>query len=372
MNASHLRPWWKYAIIFLPVLLLVILAIYLVATREHEAATPTLAKELIFADWEGDMPQSVLDAFTREFGVKVIYEIYQTQEGMLDKIHAGQQVDVLVLESRFVPQAKEDGLLRRISYQNVTNFKNISANFRGLAYDPENEYSIPFNWGTTGLVVREDLVEAPVTRWADLWDKRYTGRTAIWLYQTREVIGIALKSLGYSANSENEQELQAALAKLIELKQHVIYLEDYDSAYSGEAMASGQIVLSMGYAGDVFAGRKLNEKITYVYPEEGALLWGDNFVIPSNSPNPTTAEVFINFLLRPDINAQIANENYYATPNEAALAFIDPQILNDRAIFPPSATLKNMEIILPLSSQGQELYARIWKQFIAAEPTRQP
>jgi spermidine/putrescine transport system substrate-binding protein len=186
------------------------------------------------------------------------------------------------------------------------------------------------------------------------------------------VIALTLKSLGYSANSENPDELQAALERLIQLKPGVVFLNDQDIDSLAKAEASGQVVAGMGYAGDAFAGQKLNAAITYVYPKEGALLWGDTFVIPADSPNPHTAEIFLNFLLRPEISAEIANSNHYATPNEAAFPLIDPEIFNDPFIFPPSDSLKNMEIILPLSSQGQALYDRIWAQFLAAEPVGQP
>jgi spermidine/putrescine transport system substrate-binding protein len=329
---------------------------------------PSLAEELVFADWEGDMPQSVLDAFTAEYGVKVRYHAYEVQEEAMDEIRNGMQVDVLVLESRFIPQMVREHLLARINYQNVTNFKNISPNFRGLVYDPDNEYSIPYNWGTTALVVRTDLAEQPITRWADLWDPRYAGRTAIWVGQTREVIAIALKSLGYSANSEDPRELQDALEHLINLKKNVIFLEDYKLTDLPQIIADGQIVAAMGYAGDIIAAQQFNAKIAYVYPQEGALLWGDTFVIPVTSQNSYPAEVFLNFLLRPDMNAQIANENYYATPNEAAFPFIDPQILNDPVIFPPNESLRNAEIILPLSPEGQKLYDEVWERFLAAQP----
>ncbi len=362
----------KHAIFMGFLVTLLAFGLLLTGCRSARPTASPLARELIFSDWEGDMPQSVLDAFTAQTGVKVIYTPYTAQEGLLDAIRAGQRMDVLVLESRFIPLWVQAGLLRPINYHNVPNFKNISPNFRGLAYDPDNTYSIPFNWGTTALVVRPDLVQAPVTRWADLWDPRYAGHVAIWPGEQREVIALTLKSLGFSANSENPDELQAALDRLIPLKPNLVFLDDADVDSLAKAAASGQVVVAMGYAGDVIAAQALHVDLDYVYPEEGALLWGDNFVIPADSPNPSTAELFLNFLLSPEINAQIANQNHYATPNEAAFQFIDPDIRNDPKIFPPSDSLKNMEIILPLSAQGQALYDRIWAQFLAAAPVRQP
>jgi spermidine/putrescine transport system substrate-binding protein len=131
-------------------------------------------------------------------------------------------------------------------------------------------------------------------------------------------------------------------------------------------MSSGQAVIAMGYASDVLDGSEQNPSITYVLPKEGALLWNDTFIIPANSPNKSTAELFLNFLMRADINAKIANLNQYATPNEAAYPLIEPEILNNPLIFPPNADLVNAELILPLSPQGQQLYDKIWERFTTA------
>lgn len=340
---------------------------WLLACSRSVSFTPTptgLAEELIFYNWAGDMPESVLAAFTAEFGVKVNYRIYKTQEEAIEKMRAGQVYDVVTIESRLLPGLAQAGLLAEIDYHNVPNFKNISANFRDLAYDPGNRYSIPYNWGTTGLVVRSDLVKEPVTHWAALWDKRYAGKTAIWGSQPREVIALTLKSLGYSANSEDSAELEAALQRLLEIKPTLLRLEDFTLYNPADVLTNGQVVITMGYAADVLLAREKNPAITYVLPKEGALLWGDTFVIPANSNHKTTAEIFLNFLMRAEINAEIANQNLYATPNEAAFPFIQPEILNDPVIFPSQADLKNAEIILPLTPEGQKLYDEIWERFV--------
>lgn len=325
-----------------------------------------LAKEITLYDWEEDMPQSVLDAFTEEYDVKVNYLVYESQEDAIASIKAGQTYDVVVMESRFVPALAEAGLLAELHHQNLLNLKNLSASFRELAYDPGNTYSVPFNWGTTGLVVRSDLVAEPVTRWADLWDPRYAGRVGLWMGQHREVVSLVLKSLGYSANSEDPAELESVLERLLVLKPHVLTLEDFNLANAADMLASGQAVITMGYASDFLYGNEQNPAIVYVLPEEGALLWNDTFVIPANSPNQYTAELFLNFIMRPEVNAEIANENQYATPNEAAYPFIEPEILNSPVIFPPNEDLVDAELIQPLSPTGQQLYDEIWERFTTA------
>ena len=153
---------------------------------------------------------------------------------------------------------------------------------------------------------------------------------------------------------------------MIGLKPDMLALEDFALDSSAEVMASGQIRIAMGYAGDALTGNELNPAIQYVLPEEGALLWNDTFVIPANSPSQYTAELFLNFLMRPDINAMIANQNYYATPNEAAYAFIEPEILNNPVIFPANSDLAYAELILPLSQAGQQLYDDMMERFTTA------
>jgi len=162
--------------------------------------------------------------------------------------------------------------------------------------------------------------------------------------------------------------LEAALSQLIALKPNLRFLDDFDAGDETAALASNEIVMAVGFSGDFLASRDMGLSVDYVMPEEGTLLWGDTFIIPANSPNQATAELFINFILRPQISAEIVNQKYYASANDAARAFVDPRILNDPSIFPGDDVLRNAEIILPLSMEGQKLYAEIWKRFLDANP----
>ncbi len=348
--------------------MLVILMLTLLAacgTPTPSLATPTpspppLAKELIFYDWVEDMPQSVLAAFTEKYGVKVTYRVYETQEEALANIKAGEVYDVVVLDNNLVPIAVADELLAEINYDNVPNFEHIAPNFKDLVYDPNNMHSIPFNWGTTGLIVRSDLVATPITRWADLWELN-AGKIAI-RDQPRDILGLSLKSLGYSINSTNPDELEAALQHLLEIKPEITFVDVHAEA-AVPLLTSGEVVALVGWSEDVLYGQAENEAIIYVLPEEGLILWGDNFVIPANSPRKYTAELFLNFLLEPKISAQIVNQNRYASPNEAAYALIEPEILNNPTIFPTNGQLKNAETILPLDLEANKLYNEIWERF---------
>jgi spermidine/putrescine transport system substrate-binding protein len=366
-NRLFLDSWFDLLRVLITALTVILLGACSNPTPPPTLTAPVpLAKEIIFYGWAEDMRQSVLDTFTEEYGVKVNYVGYESQEEAIVNIRNGQIYDVVVMESRFVPLLMKENLLAELDQGNLSNSKNLSANFRDLTYDPGNLYSIPNSWGTTGLVVRSDLVAEPVTRWADLWDPRYAGKVGLWLDEPREVISLTLKSLGYSANSEDPAELDETLTRLLELKPYLISLEDSNFATPNGVLASGQAVISMGYAGNAYEAGENNLEVTYILPQDGALLWNDTLVIPANSPNKYTAELFLNFLMRAEINAKVVNENMFPTPNEAAYAFIEPDILNNPLIYPPNEDLVNAELILPLTPEGQQLYDEIWERFTTA------
>ena len=328
------------------------------------AATPTaspLADELIFYNWADDMPQSILDAFTAEYGIKVTYLTYESMKEAMTQLRAGRPCDVIALEHNTIPPLVVDGLLAEIDFRNVPNFKNIANDFRDLGFDPGNRHSVPYDYGTTGLVVRSDLVGPAVTRWADLWEPRFAGKIAT-RAQSFELIGVALKASGYPLNSEDPQQLEAALQRLRDLKPVIV---DSETEKAIPTLLSGKAMILVGWPKDALEASQRNEAITYILPAEGTLLWSDAFVIPASSPHKSTAELFLNFLLRPEIGAQIVNENLYATANRAAYPFVKPEILNNPIIFPPADTIKKADWYLPLSPAGDKLYADIWQRFMA-------
>ncbi len=336
------------------------------STPPATPAPPPLASELVLYGFAEDIPQSILEAFTREFGVKIHYLSYQSPEESDENIRAGKVYDVATIENQLISPLIKDGLLAEIDFANVPNFKNISANFRDLAIDPGNQHSIPCSYGTTGLLVRTDLVGNTLGRWADLWDPQYAGKIGL-RAQPREIIGMTLSSLGYAFTSENPQELGAVLDRLLELKPSMTMM-DIEADVAVPKLLSGEIAILHGYAEDYQIAHEANPAVAYVLPLEGTALWGDSYVIPANSPRKHTAEVFLNFLLRPDITAQEVNEKKYAHANEAALPLIQPEIRNDPVIYPPNQDLQNGHIILPLSPEGEKLYADLWARFTTGNP----
>jgi spermidine/putrescine transport system substrate-binding protein len=329
------------------------------------ATQSPVSVEIIYRDWEGVMPQSVLDDFTKETGVHVVYLPYQSQEEAVAEMKSGKIYDVVVLESQLIPPLVADGTLSEIDYKNVSNFKNISANFRDLVYDPGNRHSVPYSWGMTGLIVATDRVSKPIVRWADLWEVRPEDKIVGWPLP-RYMIGMTLKSLGYSINSTDPRELEEALVRLIELKPHLVML-DWEPAITATTIIDNKAVTGLGQSDDIRKAREQNVNMAYVFPAEGAILWGDNYTIPSVSTQKDNAEKFINFLLRADIAARIITETYYWLPNDAAMSLLTEDLRNDEAIFPLQEDIRNAEIILSLDAEGEKLYAGIWQRFMDAQ-----
>jgi spermidine/putrescine transport system substrate-binding protein len=335
-------------------------------TDTPKKTVPALAKELVLYDWVDDMPRSVLDEFTKEYGVKVTYHTFESQEEAVENILQGKVYDVAVLENPFVPSLIAAKRLAEIDFRNIPNFKNISANFRDLAIDPGNHYTVPYHYGTTGLLVRTDLIGNAVTSWIDLWDPRFAGKVALRL-QPRELISITLLSLGYGLNSEMPDEVNAAVDRLIALKHSILWVE-VDTPKAAAKLLSGEAALLLGWPLDYQEAHGANPAISYILPKEGAPLWSDNYVIPASSPNSYTAELFINFLLRPEISSRIVNEKNYPTANDAALPLVNPEIRNDPVIFPSPEQLRRAHFYLPLSPAGESLYKQAWDRFLAAPP----
>lgn len=336
------------------------------ATPSPTSTPPPLAESLVFYNWADYLPPSVLDAFTAEYGVQITYLTYDTMDEAVQNIKAGKAFDVAVVEHDLIPQLVAAGRVAPLDHSHLPNLKNISPGFRDLTFDPGDTYSVAYSWGATGLLVRTDRVATPVTQWADLWANTTAGQIAV-RPDSVELISVALKALGYPLNSEDPSALEAALRHLVRLKPSLLFVSGQESE-AVDALLNGSAVMLLGWSGDALYASEHSTTIQYVSPEEGSMLWGDRFVISADSPNQYTAEVFVDFLLRPDIAGHIVNENHYAIANDAARPFIDPALLNNPILYPSRQAIRKAEWYLPLSPTGEKLYAEIWQRFLAAEP----
>jgi len=252
-----------------------------------------------------------------------------------------------------------EGLLAELNHENIPNLANLSELFKSPPYDPELAYSVPYQWGTTGIGYNSEVVEPD--SWAFFFDPEiaaeHQGKITM-LNDSRESIGAALKYLGYSLNTTDEAQLEEAKQVLLDIKP---YLFSYDSDQFEDLIIADEVVYGHGWSGDYFAAAVEDERIWYIIPEEGGVVWADNLAIPKSSKNQYTAELFINFVLRPEVAAQITNFTWYGSPVEAAKEFIDAEILEEPAIYPSDEVMAKMEWIQDIGD-ATTLYERIWTE----------
>lgn len=319
-----------------------------------------LAKELHVYNWSEYIDPEVYTAFEAEFGVHVIEDTFSSNEELLAKLQAGATgYDVIVPSDYMVEIMIGEGLLAELNHENIPNLANLSELFKSPPYDPELAYSVPYQWGTTGIGYNSEVVEPD--SWAFFFDteiaEQYKGKITM-LNDSRESIGAALKYLGYSLNTTDEAQLEEAKQVLLDIKP---YLFSYDSDQFEDLIIADEVVYGHGWSGDYFAAAVEDERIWYIIPEEGGVVWADNLAIPKSSKNQYTAELFINFVLRPEVAAQITNFTWYGSPVEAAKEFIDAEILEEPAIYPSDEVMAKMEWIQDVGD-ATTLYERIWTE----------
>lgn len=317
-------------------------------------------------NWSEYMPQTVLDQFTQETGIKVVYTTYDSNEAMyarLKLLDESSQYDLAVPSTYYVNKMRNEGLLAPIDRSKLSGFDNIDSTLVNLDIDPGNQYSVPYLWGTTGIAVNGDAIDpATVTSWADLWKPEYQGRIMM-MNDVREVFHVGLRVLGYSANSTSPEEIEAAYNKLAELMPGV---RTFNSDAPRMPYLEGETDIGMIWNGEAVMGAEDMAALIYIYPKEGAIVWFDSFVIPKNAKNVEAAHKFIDFMLRPEIAAEISTEIGYATPNLPARGLLDEEVKADRAVYPTAEDMVNAEV---QEDVGEALlvYEKFWEMLKAGQ-----
>ncbi len=326
--------------------------------------TSKLGAELNFYSWSDYIDPAVLTMFEEECGVKVIYDTFSSNEDLLAKLQLGASgYDLIVPSDYMVAIMVQLGLLRKLDHANIPNLANIDDRFRDAPYDPGNVYSAPYQWGTTGIGFDEAVTGAAPDSLAIFFDpaqaSQHRGKISM-LNDAREVFGAALKYLGYSVNSTNEEEINAAKALIEGTKENIAV---FDNDTFADLLVSGDVAVGLGWSGDYFQAMSSNpdRQLGYAIPKEGGVVWTDNLAVPTSAPNPYTAEVFINYLLDPEIGAMISNYTYFSTPNKAAAEFLLPEVRDDPAINPPPEVLEKLEFIRDVG-ETTLLYERLWTE----------
>lgn len=304
--------------------------------------------------------EDVIDLFEKENpDIKVNYETFFANEEMYIKVkNKSTAYDVVFPSDYMVERMAKENLLNKINYENIPNIKNIGSQYMNLDYDPNREYTVPYMWGTMGILYNKDMVdEKDMDSWKAMYDKKYSGKVFM-LDSERDMISITLKMLGYSMNSKDDKELQKAQKALVEQKPFV-------KAYCGDEvkdkMIANEGAMTIAWSGDAFYCMELNDSLRYSIPKEGSNLWFDSMVIPVTSKHQEEAEKFINFMCRPDIAKKNAEYIGYSTANVEAQKLLDDEVKNNPLRYPDLSTLNNMEIFAYDPELSQK-YSELWQQ----------
>ena len=333
--------------------------------------------ELYVYNWSEYMPESILKEFTKETGIKVKYSTYDSNEEMYEKVTSSPNLnyDIIFPSTYFINKMSKEGLLLKIDHTKLSNYKNLNPKLLSKFFDPNNDYSIPYLWGSTGITYNSAEVYSPIYSWADLWNKKYKASVLL-NDDMREVFGMALKVLGYSANSTNPKEIEEAYKKLLKLKPNI---KVYNSESQKDYYIQDKVKLGMSFNGEGFAAKKdddadkfekmifdgelstkeENKELIYVYPSEGVIVWMDSMVISKNSTNVENAHIFIDYLLRATVAKSISQKLGYASPNSAAVSLLSRSITTNRTIYPNSQDLINAEFLTNVG-EAREIYKKYW------------
>jgi spermidine/putrescine-binding protein len=328
------------------------------AREEAQSRPRVTGGELNIYIWSNYLPDSVVAEFEQRYGAKVNVELYDSNEALLSRLQAGGAAyDIIVPSDYMVSVLREQGLISPISKEHIPNINNLDPRFVGMAFDPENRFSVAYMWGTTGIAYRRDKITEPVESWSALWQQKYRDRILM-LDDVRETFGAALKLQGKSLNSRDPAEIRAASRLLKEQKRLV---RAYDSAGFDQLLLSGDVWIAQAYSGQIAKAMADDERIGYVIPNEGCTIFVDNLCIPAGARNRELAHEFINFVLESRIAAAIANGTGFSTANLGARALIREDLLGNSAAYPPPEALERCELISDIGP-AITLYDRYWTE----------
>lgn len=305
--------------------------------------------------------------FEKLTGIKVNYTNFATNEELYAKLKGGgASYDIIIPSDYMISKMIKEELIQKIDYSNIPNFSYIMDNFRNMAYDPENEYSVPYTWGTVGIIYDESVIDIPEEEidWDILWNEQYTDQILMF-DNPRDAFAIAEIMLGYSLNTENPDELKAAMEKLKHQKK---YVQAYVMDEIFDKMGAGDALIAPYYAGDALTIMEENDSLNFVVPKSGTNLFVDAMCIPSNAKQKEAAEMYINFMCEPDI--AFANIDYicYSTPHSAAFEMLDEEVQNDPISYPDEELIANRtDVFVNLSDDANKLMQDLWTEMKSSE-----
>ncbi|MBW4562494.1 MAG: spermidine/putrescine ABC transporter substrate-binding protein [Mojavia pulchra JT2-VF2] len=325
------------------------------------AQTSVPRDQLYIYTWTQYTDKQLLQTFSTQTGMKALADVYDSNDVMLARLQAGGggAYSIIYPSDYMVQKMVDKALLIEIDHERLIGLDNLLPRFQNPTYDLNNRYSVPFNWGTTGLVYNSEILKDAPEDWDYLWQNQQQLKNRMTLLNdVREVIGAVLRMLGYSYNSQDENQIKQAYEKLKALKP---LITDFDTETWPNQMLAGDLVLAMCYSADAIRVSKENPKLKYVIPRSGSSLWTDTIVIPKTCPNLDGAYAWINFILQPEISAQISQRLNIATPNRYAFEQLPIDIQSNADLFPSESILEKCERITPLG-KIEEIYERYWTE----------
>ncbi|WP_321499407.1 polyamine ABC transporter substrate-binding protein [Breoghania sp.] len=327
-------------------------------------------------NWSDYIDDSILEDFTKETGIKVVYDVFDSNEVLETKLLAGGTgYDVVVPTGSFLSRQIKAGVFMKLDKDKLPNLENMWPEIqeRTDKYDPGNDYSINYMWGTTGLAYNPEKIkaalgdDAPVDSWDLLFDPKYVSKLAdcgvYVLDAPTEVFPAALNYLGYDPDSKDVDQLREAADLWKKIRP---YIRKFHNSENINALANGDICLAHGWSGDMLQARDRAAEadngvtVEYSIPKEGALMWFDQMAIPADAPHPDNAHIFLNYIMRPEVMAKASNYVYYANGNLASQKFLEKDVIGDPAIYPSAETMKNLYTVTAYSPKVTRVVTREW------------
>ena len=312
-------------------------------------------------NWEDYIDESVLQDFEAETGIRVNYMRFTTNEDMMVQVEANPGAfDVVFPSDYMVERMLNKGLLEEINYDHIPNIQYIMESLRDPAYDPKGAHSIPYMWGTVGILYNTEKVTEPVDSWSILWDEKYAGEVFM-LDSIRDSMGITLKYLGYPMNTRDFSQLREAADLLIAQKKSGV-VKAYQVDETKDKMVAGEAALALVWSGDAQYAIDLNPALAYAVPKEGSNIWIDPMVIIKDARNLENAEKFVNFLCRPDIAQRNCEEIWYSSPNAAAIELMGEEYTDNPVMNPSEETIASCEFFTDIPENFLPVYTTLWNE----------
>lgn len=316
------------------------------------------SEQISFLNYGENIDKETLKEFEKKYGIKVNVETFDDMETMYQKISkGGVKYDVILVSDALMPRMIKKGLIQELNKDNIPNISQIDKDYLNLQIDPENKYSVPYMFGTVGLIYNKDVVKEKVDSWDILWDEKYKDK--VFMFDTyRDTMGAALKKLGYSLNSKNPKEIEEAKELLIKQRETVNPIYGVDNGTT--MIPAGESDINMIWSGEGLNLQDENPNLVYVVPKEGANFWIDSLCIPKNAENVEGAEKFINFVSDKESALRIADEIGYTTPNKEARLAQPDNVKNNPNAYMPKEIMDRCEIYEDFPMDVKKIYDNAW------------